>query len=136
MQDNCHPGQPYHALITLLVGQYGVRIVTYSSVIKLWFTLRASASAAAPESPILLEYSRVSASSENQIMGQSVRLSMGLRCHYESVEFKNGSVAMAMITPEKVNDTCLGFNPFHINKTYIRHTTRRPHRTTVTQVRL
>ena len=66
-------------------------------------------------------YSRVSASSENQIMGQSVRLSMGLCCHYESVEFKNVSVAMAMITPEKVNDTCLGFNPFHITKTlYIR----------------
>ena len=38
--------------IILVTSQYGVRIVTYSSVIKLWFTLRASASAAAPESPI------------------------------------------------------------------------------------
>ena len=49
---HCHPGQPYHAHNTLLVGQYGGRIVTYSSVVKLWFTLRASASAVAPESPI------------------------------------------------------------------------------------
>ena len=35
------------------VSQYGARIVTYFSVFKLWFTLRASASAVAPESPIL-----------------------------------------------------------------------------------
>ena len=48
-----HPGQPYHAHNTLLVGQYGARIVTYSSVVKLWFTLRASARAVAPDSPIL-----------------------------------------------------------------------------------
>ena len=53
-RDHFHPGQPHHAHNTLLVGQYGVRIVTYSNVVKLWFTLRASASAAAPDSPILL----------------------------------------------------------------------------------
>ena len=53
-RDHCHPGQPYHAHNTLLESQYGVRIVTYSSVVKVWFTLRASASAAAPESPISL----------------------------------------------------------------------------------
>ena len=43
-------------LITLFlyVGQYRVRIATYSSVVKIWFTLRASASALAPDSPILL----------------------------------------------------------------------------------
>ena len=51
-RDHCHPGQPYHAHNTLLIGQYGARIVTYSSVVKLWFTLRASARAVAPESPI------------------------------------------------------------------------------------
>ena len=51
-RDHCHPGQPYHAHNTLLLGQYGARIVTYSSVVKLWFTLRTSARAAAPESPI------------------------------------------------------------------------------------
>ena len=51
-RDHCHPGQPYHAHNTLLVGQYGTRIVTYSSVVKLWFTLRASARAVAPDSPI------------------------------------------------------------------------------------
>ena len=39
--------------LCLYVGQYGTRIVTYSSVVKLWFTLRASARAVAPESPIL-----------------------------------------------------------------------------------
>ena len=34
---------------------------------------------------------------------------------------KNVSVAMAMITPEGANDTCMGFNTFHITKTsYIR----------------
>ena len=44
---------PDFAHNTLLVGQYGARIVTYSSVVKLWFTLRASARAVAPESPIL-----------------------------------------------------------------------------------
>ena len=31
----------------------GVRIVAYFSVVKLWFTLRALASAAAPDTPIL-----------------------------------------------------------------------------------
>ena len=41
--------EPYHVHNTLLVGQYGAR-VTYSSVVKLLFTLRASASAAAPDS--------------------------------------------------------------------------------------
>ena len=51
-RDHCHPGQPYHVHNTLLVGQYGVRIVTYFSVVKLWFTLRASASAVAPDFPI------------------------------------------------------------------------------------
>ena len=52
-RDHCHPGQPYHAHNTLLIGQYGARIVTYSSVVKLWFTLRAPARAVAPDSPIL-----------------------------------------------------------------------------------
>ena len=51
-RDHCHPGQPYHAHNTLLVGQYGARIVTYSNVVKLWFTLRASARAMGPESSI------------------------------------------------------------------------------------
>ena len=46
--DKQHPGQPYHAHNTLLVGQYGARIVTYFSAVKLWFTLRASARAVAP----------------------------------------------------------------------------------------
>ena len=46
-------GQLYHAHNTLLVGQYGARIVTYFSVLKVWFTLRASARAVAPEPPIL-----------------------------------------------------------------------------------
>ena len=52
-RDHCHPGQPYHAHNTLLVGEYGARIVTYCSVVKLWFTLREPARAVAPESPIL-----------------------------------------------------------------------------------
>ena len=51
-RDHCHPQQPYHARTTLLIHQYGASIVTYFSVVKLWFTLRASASAVAPESPI------------------------------------------------------------------------------------
>ena len=50
-------------------------------------------------------------------MGQSVRFNMGLCRHYESVELENVSVALAMITPEKVNNTCLGFNTFHMTKT-------------------
>ena len=52
-RDHCHPEEPYHAYNTLLVGQYGTRIVAYSSVVKLWLTLRASASAVAPKIPIL-----------------------------------------------------------------------------------
>ena len=69
---------------TLLVGQCGVRIVTYSSVVKLWFTLRASASAAAPDSPIPFPRRlwkrglQNSASSENQLMGQSVTFNIDL----------------------------------------------------------
>ena len=51
-RDHWHPGQPYHAHSTLLIGQYGARIVTYFSVTKLWFILRASARAVAPDSPI------------------------------------------------------------------------------------
>ena len=51
-RDHRHPGQPHHAHNTLLISQYGARIITYFSVVKLWFTLRASASAEAPESPI------------------------------------------------------------------------------------
>ena len=67
------------------------------------------------------QYSRISASSENQLMGQSVRFNIALCCHYESVELENVSVAVAMITPEKANNTCYGFNTFHITKTlYIR----------------
>ena len=50
-RDHCHPGQPYPHN-TLLVGQYGARIATYSSVVKLLFTLRASARTVAPESLI------------------------------------------------------------------------------------
>ena len=50
-------------------------------------------------------------------MGQSVRFNMGLCRHYESVALENVSVAMAIITPEKVNNTCLGFNKFHMTKT-------------------
>ena len=51
-RDHCHPGQPYYAHNTLLIGRYGARIVTYSSVVKFWFTLRALARAVAPDSPI------------------------------------------------------------------------------------
>ena len=45
--------QDNHIMLTTLclyVGQYGARMVTYSSVVKLWFTLRASARKVAPES--------------------------------------------------------------------------------------
>ena len=83
-RDHCYPGQLYHAHITFCVGQYGARIVTYSSVVKLLFTLRASARAVAPESPISFLrrlWTRVSASSENQFIGQSVGLNIGL-CHH------------------------------------------------------
>ena len=109
-QDPCHQRQPYNAHNTLLIGQYGVRIVTYFSVVRLWFTLRASASAAVPELPILFhalpsrlwkEYSRVRASSENQLMGPSVRFNIGLCRHYQSVELENVSAAIAIINPER-----------------------------------
>ena len=55
-------------------------------------------------------------------MGQSVRFNMGLCLHHELWNWrKNVSVAMAMITPEMENNTCLGFNTFYITKTsYIR----------------
>ena len=36
-----------------IIELYGARIVTYVSVVKLWFTIKVSASAVAPESPIL-----------------------------------------------------------------------------------
>ena len=62
------------------------------------------------------EDSRISANRESQLMGQSVRFNIGLCHHYESVELANVSVAIEMITPEKVNDTCLGFNTFHMTK--------------------
>ena len=52
-RDHCYPGQPHPVHNTLLIGQYEATILTYLSVVKLWFTLRASASAAAPESLIL-----------------------------------------------------------------------------------
>ena len=52
IQDHCHPGWPYRGRNTSLIGQYGVRIVTYCSVVKLWFTLRASARAVAPDTSI------------------------------------------------------------------------------------
>ena len=35
------------------------------------------------------EYSRISASSANHLMGQSVRLNIGLYHHYESVELES-----------------------------------------------
>ena len=38
----------------VFLGVYGAWIVTYFSVFKLWFTLRPSASAVAPEPPIPL----------------------------------------------------------------------------------
>ena len=60
------------------------------------------------------EDSRISASSKNQLMGQSVRLNIGFCHHYDSVELENVSVAMAKINSEKVNDTCLGFNTFYM----------------------
>ena len=50
------------------------------------------------------KYSRISASSENQLMGQSVRFNIGLCHYYKSVELENVSVAMAMIIPEKASD--------------------------------
>ena len=47
---HCHPGQPYHVHILCILGS-----VIYFSVFKLWFTLRASASVEAPESPTVLD---------------------------------------------------------------------------------
>ena len=44
-----HPS--YHTMHIHMLGQYKVKIVTYFRVSKLWFTLRASASAVVPESP-------------------------------------------------------------------------------------
>ena len=85
-RDHCHPGQPYHAHNTLLIGQYGVGIVTYFSVVKLWFTVRASARAVAPEStipfiPRLWKRVLIIARSENQLTAQSVGLNIDL-CHH------------------------------------------------------
>ena len=108
-RDHFHPGQPYHAHNTLLVGQYGVRIVTL---------VLSSSGSLSEHQPVQWlqtlqfhsvqdcgrEYSRISASRENQLMGQSVRFNTGLCHHYESVELENVSVAMAMIIPEKVSD--------------------------------
>ena len=65
--------------------------------------------------------SKISASSENQWMGQSIGFNIGLYHHYESVELENVSVAMAMVNPEKANDTCLGFNTFHTTKVCTSH---------------
>ena len=62
------------------------------------------------------ENSKISASSENQLMEQSVRFNIGLYHHYESVELENVSVAMAMVNPEKANHTCSGFYTFHTTK--------------------
>ena len=49
-RDHCHPGQSYHAHKTLFIDQYGAKIVTYLSAVKLWFTRKAAARAMAPES--------------------------------------------------------------------------------------
>ena len=74
-RDHCHPGQLYHAHYTLLIGQYGARIIT----------LALSISGSLSEHRLTQwlqtlqfcsiqncgrEYSRISASSENQLMGQ------------------------------------------------------------------
>ena len=42
----------YHTFVFSYIAQNGAGLVTYSSVIKLWFTLSVSASAVVPESPI------------------------------------------------------------------------------------
>ena len=52
-RSHCHPGQQYHVHILCIWVLY--KIVTYFSVFKLRFTLRAPASAEAPESPTLLD---------------------------------------------------------------------------------
>ena len=44
-----------HVHVLHILGLYRAKIVTYCSVFKLWFTLRASASSAAPESPTVLD---------------------------------------------------------------------------------
>ena len=51
-RDHCHPEKPYHAHNTFLIGQYEDRIATYPNVVKLLFTLKASARAVAVESPM------------------------------------------------------------------------------------
>ena len=45
--------QKASSAIPCFTGLYGARIVTYFSTFKLWFSLRAPASAVAPESSIL-----------------------------------------------------------------------------------
>jgi len=86
-RDYCHPGQPYHAHNTLVVGQYGVTLVLSSS---------GSLSEHQPVQRLQnlqfhspkdcgREYSRISPSNENQLMGQSVRLNIGLCHHYSLV---------------------------------------------------
>ena len=86
-------GQPYHANNTLLVGQYGVRIVTL---------VLSSSGSLSEHQPVQRlqnlqfhslqdcgrEYSRISASSENQLMGQSVTFNIGLCHHYELVNLE------------------------------------------------
>ena len=47
----CHSS--HHTMHIHMLGQYRAKTVTHFSVFKLWFTLSASASAVAPESPIL-----------------------------------------------------------------------------------
>jgi len=50
------------------------------------------------------------------LSGQGESLRTRLCHHYETVELENVPVSMAMINPEKANDTCLGFNTFHMTK--------------------
>ena len=52
-RDQYHPGQPYHVHTLWMINLYGARIVTYFSVFKLWFTVRALASAENPRDWIL-----------------------------------------------------------------------------------
>ena len=53
------------------------------------------------------EYSRISTSSENQLIGRSVGLNIGLSSLRVSRIGENVSVAMAMITPEGDIYTCM-----------------------------
>ena len=46
-------GQPYHMTIPCFIWLYGVKVVAYFRIFKLWFTLRVSASAVAPVSLIV-----------------------------------------------------------------------------------